>query len=163
MARTSKDSAAKAKAYALKLLNYRSRSCREMRERLERKGFAGQEIEAVMDALARVGLLDDRACAGELALYAWEKKHLGRKGVSAFLSRRGFDRKLITQVLSTHTESLEEYHAREFVKKKIRSMKDYPADVLRRRLWGMLARRGFQSDVASRVIKDLITSNEDLT
>lgn len=161
MARTSKDSADKAKAYALKLLSYRSRSCREMRERLQRKGFPNKDIDAVMDALVETGLLEDRTSATELSLYASEKKHLGKKVVFALLSRRGYDRKLIEQVLSAHTESFEESHAREFVQKKIRVMKDLPQEVKRRRLWAMLARRGFQSEVASRVIKDAVISDRE--
>ncbi len=54
-----KGSRADAKAYALRLLSYRSRSKKEMFERLERKGFDSGEINRAVKSLEDTGLIND--------------------------------------------------------------------------------------------------------
>jgi regulatory protein len=44
---------------AIRFLSYRQRSCREVREYLERKEYATPVIESVVDRLLAAGLLDD--------------------------------------------------------------------------------------------------------
>ena len=57
---------AEAKSYALKLLGYRSRSEKEMTERLKKKGFDGTVINSVVKFLKDTGLIKDEALAAEL-------------------------------------------------------------------------------------------------
>jgi len=56
----------KAKDYALYLLKFRSRSKKELEDRLRRKGFAEDEVEEALGDLERAGLLDDADFARSL-------------------------------------------------------------------------------------------------
>jgi regulatory protein len=150
-----KDSPAKARAYALKLLSYRSRSSKEMRGKLEQKGFSNALVIDTVDFLERSGLMNDDALASELFRYATEKKSLGKNGVKLFLIKSGIDKDRIDQILMEHTIDMEEQSAGEFVERKLRTLIKYPEDVVRRRLWGMLQRRGFSYDVIKRAINSV--------
>ena len=55
-----KGSRADAKTYALKLLGYRSRSKKEMLERLKRKGFESGQINAAIKFLEDTDLINDK-------------------------------------------------------------------------------------------------------
>lgn len=147
-----KGSLADARAYALKLLSYRSRSRKELIDRLKRKGCADKEINGTVRFLEDTGLISDEALALELLRYSTEKKLLGGKGLEALLSRRGLDKKLINKTLAYHTRDMEEESAGRLVEKKLRSLKSYPEDVVKRRLYGMLQRRGFSMEVINRVL-----------
>lgn len=150
-----KGSDAEAKAYALKLLSYRSRSRRELRDRLKRKGFGDEQINTAVLSLERIGLINDEQLAQQLLRYSTETKPLGKKGLDALLAKRGIDKELVSRTLSSHTKDTEEESAQLFVEKKLRSLKNYPADVVKRRLWGMLSRRGFSAGVIQKVVGSL--------
>ncbi len=142
-----------AKTYALKLLGYRARSKQEMIDRLKRKGFEDGQINAAIAYLEDAGLINDEDLASDLFTYSLEKKSLGGKGIRTFLASRGIGKPLIDKTLSALQPDMEERAALLFVEKKLRAMEQYPRDVVRRRLWGMLQRRGFSGDVIRRTVK----------
>ncbi len=146
---------AEVRTYALKLLGYRSRSRKEMYERLKRKGFENKQIRDTLKLLEDTGLIKDEVLAVELFRYAIEKKHLGKKGIEMFLFRRGIERELINETLSTHTGEMEMESALELVKRKKRLLKNYPEDIVKRRLQGMLYRRGVSIDTINTVLKSM--------
>jgi regulatory protein len=150
-----KGSQAEVKTYALKLLSYRSRSRREMLERLTGKGFDNGLINETIKSLEDSGLINDSVLASELFRHSTERKPLGKKGIRMFLFRRGIDKELIDEILLTHTSEMEEKAAREFVERKLKTMKNYPENIVRRRLWGMLRRRGFSTHTINRVINSI--------
>lgn len=150
-----KGSPVEARHYALKLLRYRSRSAKEMTERLKRKGFDSEEINNTMEYLQDEGLIKDEALAPELLRYAIEKKHLGRKGIKMFFSHRGIKKDLIDETLSELSEETEKEAALRFVEKKLKILRNYPQNIIKRRLWGMLQRRGFSSDIINMAVKSI--------
>ena len=151
-----KDSETEAKAYAFKLLGYRARSTKEMRERLERKGFSADRIDTTIKYLEDIRLLNDKELAADLFRYSLETKPLGKNGIRVFLSKRGIDKDTIEKNLSGHTSDMEEKTAAEFAGRKMRVLGKHPENVIRRRLWGMLQRRGFSYDVTRRVVDSVL-------
>jgi regulatory protein len=145
-----------ARSFALKLLSYRSRSKKEMFEKLKRKGFSDNEIDNTIYSLEKTGLINDKTLAAELFRYSVERKSLGKKGIEAFLSRRGIDKELVNNVLSTHTNAVEAESAARFAEKKLKSLKKYPEEMVKRRLWGMLQRRGFSVEVIRKTVDSII-------
>ena len=117
-----KDSRAKAKHYALRLLHYRPRSRKEMFEKLRRKGFNDDQINGVMEFLGNAGLLEDKILAAELFRNAIRRRYLGRKGIEMFLLNRGIERELINETLLSHTQEMEEEAANTI--KKAGAIKD---------------------------------------
>jgi regulatory protein len=150
-----KGSLVEARKYALKLLNYRSRSKKEMFERLKRRGFDDEQINNTLEFLEKAGLIKDEALAPGLFRNAIEKRCLGRRGIEMFLYKRGIERELINETLSSHTREMEEGAALRLVEKKLKTLKNYPRDVVKRRLCGMLQRRGFSSDTIKMIIRKL--------
>ncbi len=140
------------KTYALRLLAYRSRSRKEMLERLRGKGFESDQINTVITSLEDTGLLNDKVLSSDLFRYAIERKSLGRQGIRMFLAKRGIEKDLIESTLSTHTDEGDEKAALEFAERKLKTLKKHPDDVVKRRLWGMLQRRGFSAGVIRKVI-----------
>jgi len=156
--RVSRGSRNEARRYALKLLSYRSRSLREIIERLNKKGFIPAETERTVSYLKERGFIEDRALAKELFTNAVERRSLGRTGIRAFLGRRGIDKELINETLSIHTRDMEMESADRFVKKRLENLKDYPYHVKRRRIRAALHRRGFSAEVIREALNHKIES-----
>ena len=89
----------KAKDYALYLLKFRSRTKKELEDRLRRKGFAEDEVEEALGDLERAGLLDDADFARSLVRSRmrelWGKRlieyELGKFGIRGDESRSALE------------------------------------------------------------------------
>jgi regulatory protein len=156
MPRTFKDPRTAARSYAFKLLSYRSRSSKEMREKLRTKGFETEDIDSVMEFLEKSGLINDAELASELLSYSARSKPLGKNGIRMLMFKRGIDKPFIDETLSAHTREMEEKAAMEFAERRSRVLNNYPAKVARRRLWAMLQRRGFSADVIRKAVDSVI-------
>jgi regulatory protein len=143
----------KARQYALKLLSYRGRSVRELEERLEKKGFSQPVIRVAVQRLSDVGLIDDRALADSLIRQAVSTKLLGKKGVLRFMRVRGVPDEIISS-LTLPGEEDELENARKLVRKKLPSLKGYPEEKIRRRLYNFLIRKGYSFDIINAAFKN---------
>lgn len=150
-----KGSRAEVRAYALRLLSYRARSRKEMLDRLKKKGFDDKHITDTIKSLELAGLIDDENLAPELIRYAVKRKHLGRTGIKEFLYGRGLGKGTVERALSNHVEHEDEKTAAEFAEKKLRQLSGYPKDIIKRRLWAMLRRRGFSAAVINRTMNGI--------
>ncbi len=150
-----KGSLAEVRGYALRLLNYRSRSRKEMRERLGDRGFNQEHINDVMDFLERAKLINDEVLASDLLRQSTERKYLGGRGVRMFLSKRGIPKQLIDKTMLAHTMEMEELSARNFIEKKLHSLSRHPDNVVKRKLWGMLQRRGYSISLISKLFREI--------
>jgi regulatory protein len=125
-----------------------------MKWRLEKKGYSEDETNETLHFLKQTGLIEDRLLALGLLRDAIERRHLGRKGIEAFLYQRGIDRDLINELLFHHTNEVEIETAKRLIEKKIKRLKNHPKDIVRRRLIGMLRRRGLSTDVIKRALTE---------
>jgi len=146
---------AEARRYALKLLHYRSRSEKEMTWRLRKKGFDANGVSNTVEYLKDAGLIKDEELASELLRTSLKNKYLGRKGVKMFLLRRGIKKDLVNETLSGLSENIEKDTAQRHVEKKLRTLKSYPRDTIKKRIWGMLQRRGFSPEIINTAIKSI--------
>ncbi|KAF0179557.1 MAG: regulatory protein [Nitrospirae bacterium] len=113
-----------------------------MRDRLAKKGFSEKTVATAVEKLLEAGFLDDRRLAENLRRVASEQKQLGNHGVKAYLQRRGICRELIESVPDDADEVAV---AERLVGKKMERMSALDAETRRKRLWGLLARRGFSA------------------
>lgn len=143
---------------ALDLLSARPYTVRDLKRKLARKEVPADEIDAVLDRLTGAGLLDDEkyalAFARSKLMSAGSSKRrirqeLGRKGVSAEMSDIAVAQVVADEELDTR--ALVERVAR----KKLASLGDLEPLVLRRRMYGFLARRGYDLDEIQAVMKGL--------
>lgn len=147
---------ASVRSRALRLLDQRARSREELRERLLAAEFEPDVIDAVLDDLAGVGLINDESFAHE-----WVRQRHVRRGKSARalnmeLKDKGVDAADRAVALEQITEESEEAIARKVAEKKARTLKKVPADrhereKFLRRIVGTLARRGYSHSLTMRI------------
>ncbi|WP_408931290.1 recombination regulator RecX [Corynebacterium sp. YSMAA1_1_D6] len=141
---------------ALGLLDQRARSRKELHDRLVAAEFEPDVVEAVLDDLAGVGLIDDESFARE-----WVRQRHVRRGKSARalnleLKEKGVASEDRAAALEQVTEDSEEAIACHIAAKKARTLKSVPEDrherdKFLRRIVGTLARRGYNQSLTMRV------------
>jgi regulatory protein len=144
---------------ALLLLAHRARSRAELARRLTRLGLAAAAIDVALQRLARLGYLDDAAFARQLARGRLFANGQSRSRIRSELLRKGVDRQTADGAIEEALagEDVDEDSIIERVaSKKARSLAKLDAPTRRRRLYGFLARRGFDADEIRRVLERLV-------
>ena len=142
---------------AIAMLAARGRASGELRRLLVRKGEAPQTVDLVVARLTTAGFLDDSAFARQFTRYR-AGSGLSRRRIERELRRRGIER-------TTATAAIEETFAEEGVdemaaietaaRKKLRTMSLLDGPTTRGRLYGFLARRGFDADAINLIVRRL--------
>lgn len=134
------------------LLSYRPRSEPELRERLRKRGFHGDSINAVVIRLKEQGLVDDTAFAR-----FWKDNRDSFSPRSQWLTgqelrRKGIAEDIITQITGTIDDEENAYRA---ALKKARNLPRTDFQVFRRKLGDHLRRRGFGYGVINSTVNRL--------
>lgn len=139
---------------ALNLLEYRSRSKKELRDKLARKKLSPDVIDKALERVERIGYLNDGQFAREFA-QGLIAKGKGPILIRTELIRKGIDRETIDDIMSGIKETSESLieNAKALVEKKLKQLKGKEPDVIARRLTGFLARRGFSPDSIRTILK----------
>lgn len=156
------DETERAREAALRHLERKRRTRRELEERLRRAGIAAGAAREALDRLAAVGLVDDLEYAR-----AYLRERLGRRPVGERLLRqglvsRGVGREHADQALEELRSPAgspeaggEGARARRAAAELARKYAKLDAGERRRRLLAALARRGFDFDTAREAIEEL--------
>ena len=145
--------------YALNLLAARAYTVRDMRRKMSQKGFVTDEADAAVERLVSSGLLDDARYAAEFARQRLVvggasvrrvEQQLGAKGISRDLAKQA-----TAQVVSEEDVDTLVYMER-LAHKKLRAMGDLALPVKRRRLFGFLARKGYELDDIKQVVSRIL-------
>ncbi len=139
--------------YAYRLLSYRDRSEKELRERLRRKGFSEETIQHVISHLNEKGFINDEKLALSLKRVAEEVKLLGTQGIRLFLQRRGLSERIADNVLEDN-DSDEVTRAKKLVDKKLRTMGNYSDEEIKKKIWRTMVRKGYSFDTIKQIIKE---------
>jgi regulatory protein len=150
----------KVRTYALKLLSYRGRSEQELRERLKKKGFSQTEAIATIHDLKQAGLVDDENLAETLKWEAFSAKLLSAEGAKRYALGRGIPRDVAEKAFPADEERDKE-NARRLIEKKLRVLKNYPFATVRRRMYNLLARKGYSSGLIVELLKEKNLYKED--
>ena len=135
---------------AVHYLSYRPRSESEIRERLQRRGFDGDSIEAVIARLKEQGLVNDIAFA-----QFWKDNRESFSPRSQWLTklelrRKGVATDIIDQVVDEADDTDSAYRAA-LSKARSLPLSDYQG--FRRRLGDYLKRRGFDYGVINHTVE----------
>lgn len=137
------------------LLTYRSRSRKELAQRLQRKQFSETAITAALDRLQELGYLNDEQFARDW-LNARKLQGKGPELIRSELKQKGIDPEIIADVISAYARDPENIEdVKRLVERKFKQMQDLPPQDAARRITGFLARRGFPVDTVRRVLRDL--------
>jgi regulatory protein len=134
---------------ALNMLAFRARSSAELARTLVRKGEAKAHVDRVIERLKEQGLLDDAAFAQSFARAKVVGASQSRRRVQQELSRKGVARDVSDAAIDNVFEE-EGVDAlaivEEAARKKLRSLAKLEPAVRKRRLYGFLARRGYDGE-----------------
>ncbi|MGE2713538.1 recombination regulator RecX [Mycolicibacterium litorale] len=154
-----------AHAYCLRLLTARARTRAELEGRLTQRGYTEPVAQRVLDRLTEVGLVDDEDFAEQWVrsrhLYAGK----GKRALADELRRKGVDAEVITTTLADIDAGAERDRAEQLVRDRLRRerLDDEPGSDLKvkRRLAGMLARRGYSQSMALDVVTVELASERE--
>lgn len=146
-----------AREAALKLLDHAQRTRRELSRRLHDRGFEAATVEAVLDRLAAVGLVDDVEYARAWLAGRWGRRAAGWRRLEMELSQKGVNREDIGRARAILEQSIgaadEVETARRVIGQAARRYASLDPRVRRQRLYAMLARKGFDADVIRQALE----------
>ena len=128
----------------------------QLADRLRKKEIPDDIAEAVLDRFEELQLLDDAGYAETFVRSRHSERGLAKRALGYELRRRGIDNETAAEALSTLDEDQESATARRLVDSRLRATRGLDPQVRTRRLVGMLARKGYSSSVAFRVVKEAL-------
>ena len=146
-----------ARQICLHQLEHAPRTRAELATALRKKGIDDEVAEQVLGRFADVGMIDDAQFAQLWVSSRQRSKGLAGRALSQELRRKGVDDASIADALATIEPEAEFATARALVDRKLRTTAGLPTDVRVRRLAGMLARKGYPSGVAFRVVREALS------
>ena len=145
-----------ARQIVLRQLTVAPRSRAQLEQALHRKGCPDGVAATVLDRMEEVGLVDDAAYAGMLVRSQQAGRGLASRALRQELRRKGVDDDTAAAALADVDPLAEEEQARRLVARRLRSMHGLEPHVQTRRLAAMLARKGYDAEVAMRVVRDAV-------
>jgi regulatory protein len=151
------DAESVARTIAVRKLTARACTRYELEQALQAKNVPQAAIDAVLDRLEEVGLINDASFAVDWVTSRQQRRHLSRRVLRRELQAKGVEPSEIDGALEHVDLNAELRSARDLVERKRGAMNGLPRDVQYRRLAGMLSRRGFDASITARVLADVLS------
>lgn len=147
------------KAYtrALKLLSYRPRSEKEIRDRLMKKEFDSMIIDQVIDKLKADKLLNDREFADWWAEQRQEFRGKSKYVIKRELAEKGVENEIADMAVSKAKDDYET--AKAFLERKSRLFERYTGEEYTKKVAGFLQRKGYSWGIISKILKERNADN----
>jgi len=147
---------------ALQRLNRRALSTSQLRRKLREKEHDPIAIDQAIARLEELGAMDDEAFGRSLIEGTLRQKPAGPRLLSQKLMQKGLDRKLIDRLIREYAPEADDAvaGAAELARKKLRTMSRFDEQTQKRRLWGLLARRGFESAIIEQAVREVMKGDE---
>jgi regulatory protein len=143
----------RAKNTAYRFLSYRPRSRAEIEKKLHDKEFDETIVAAVLVDLARLGYVNDALFAREWARGRIRLRGFGRRRIGQELKAKGIDPEIIRETFAeVFGETSEIETAMQVAEKKLKTMQHVEPEARKRRLAGLLERKGYAFDVIREVL-----------
>lgn len=149
-----------AMAAALRLIAFRSRSEKEMRQALVRRAVTSGLQDEVITRLRELALLNDSAYAASFVESRDSSSPRSRRLLARELRLKGIARDLASESVAAIDDIDAAYRAAE---RRAGSMSRLKYQDFERRLGGFLLRRGFGFDVVRQVVRRIWMEREDAT
>ncbi len=143
---------------AMRFLEQRLHSTAELRRKLGRHEYGDKTIDGVVADLTRMNYLDDARFAQSKAQSAIGRKHHGRRRAKAELMKSGVKSDIADRALDVVYDKKSDSVdiAKQLAEKQSPRLKKLDPAVAKRRLVGMLQRRGFSYDEIKPVIEAVL-------
>jgi len=150
-----------AKQVLLRRLSNAPRTRKELAKDLKDKDISDDVANLALDRFEEVGLINDQALASNYVSSQHERKGLGKNALRQQLRAKGVSDDVALEAVSQISEDQEFQAAFALACKKIRSLQRDDAKTQLRKIVGVLARKGYSSNLAFRVAKEVITDLPD--
>jgi regulatory protein len=152
------DDSEAAREVALRLLERTRRTHADLRRRLRDRGYTPAAVEQVLERLAGVGLIDDVEFARAYLSGRWGRKMAGWRRLEMDLRRRGVSAADVEQARARVESEIgpvnEVTAARRVIAQAARRLAALDPRTKRRRLYALLARRGFEGDAIEQALRE---------
>ena len=152
---------AEAKAICLRLLAVAPRPRAGLAQALRRKEVADDVAQVVLDRLTEIGLIDDAAYANSFVRVKHRDRALGRGALRTELRKLGVDEESMAAAVETVDAAAEQVRATELISKRLDAAMAAGPVAAKRRLLGLLARRGYPLDIAIQVVDEAVQAYSD--
>jgi regulatory protein len=137
-----KDAVDRAVTAAMRALDQRMQTGKELRTRLLRKDFEPATIDAALEKLASHGYLNDERFAELWIENRLAHRPRGKRMLEQELRQKGIDREIVQETVAG-MEIDDRAAALDLANKRLKSVQNLPLDERKKKLTGILARRGF--------------------
>jgi regulatory protein len=152
------DPAAVARSICLRLLTGAARPRAALETALRQRGIPDDVAAGVLDRLTEVGLIDDRAYAEAFVAAKHRDRALGSSALRTELRRKGVDDVTVDAAVRTVDSDAELARAKALIERRVDSAMGNGPVAARRRLVGLLARRGYSAEVSARVVDEALAA-----
>ena len=150
-----------AKQVLLRRLSHAPRTRKELAKDLKDKDISDEVANVALDRFEEVGLINDQALASNYVSSQHERKGLGKNALRQQLRAKGISDDVALEAISQISDDQEFQAAFALACKKIRSLQRDDAKTQLRKIVGVLARKGYSSNLAFRVAKEVIKDLPD--
>ncbi len=144
---------ARARQLVYDRLAIQARSRAELAQGLTKKQISVEVATAVLDKFEAAGLIDDTEFAHSWVQSRHRSKGLSSRVLAMELRRKGVDDEIVSAALEGLDPDDELEAAHRLVQTKLRSMSRFDHATKLRRLTGLLARKGYSSQLAFEVVR----------
>lgn len=144
-----------AQSIALVALAPRAKSKGELFAHLKRRGVAEDIANAVLYRLQEQGFINDEEFARAWSESRQRTKKLSKRVIASELRGKGVSSEVIEIVTAEIDPDTEYASALELASRKYRPIAHLEHDLIRRRVQGALARRGFSSSIINAVMREI--------
>jgi len=136
------DAVDRAVTTAMRALDQRMQISKELRTRLLRKGFEPETIASALQKLVDYGYLNDERFAELWIENRLAHRPRGKRMLEQELRQKGVDREIVQETVA-NLDIDDRASALDLAHKRLRSVQNLPPDEQKKKLTGILARRGF--------------------
>ena len=152
------DEVENARDKALRFLAHRPRSESEVRARMARHGLRREVVQGVIESLGKDNLIDDEAFAAFWVENRSDFRPRGRRALRVELRQKGIGDEVIETVLGSVDELGD---ARKAAVHKMSRLQGLPVLEWRQKMREFLSRRGFDYEIISEVIEEIMQAKND--
>lgn len=146
--------------YAMKYLTVKDRTVSEMQAYLDTKEFGEADVDATVERLKELGLLNDARYAQRFAETRLASKPISRRRLWEQMKGHGLSDADIEAALGTVGDDVEEENANAIAQKFVRQFHALEPEKRRERVLSRLIARGFSYDVARKALESALSTED---
>ncbi len=150
------DAESVARGIVLRQLTAQAKTRTELSRALRRKNVPQEAADAVLNRMEEVGLVDDAGFAQAWVDSRQQRRHLSATALRYELRGKGVAQEHVDSALSEVGADEEYTAALALAERKLASMRGHDRATIRRRLSGVLGRKGFGTGLIVRVLGEVL-------